>query len=414
MGQDLRQAREGRHAGRHPAASVRPVPGHALPGGHQGWRITSCQDESSTSRAWRRPATCSPRTPRSALHHLLAANCRGLSSNRCTPQCGIDFGYADRVQHLPRRSGGAPSAELNEERARPPSHRLISTAQQLSDSPSALAVRESAGGCHTGRQEQTDITCAWCLKRESRGEADCYQQAGRQATHRAAHWPWWQHLPRHAEPDGAAHSVHGSALTTSGHSTVHYARCRRLVSWTPAASNHYCREVWPRRLSAAVREAARRRSRRQHRVPSWAAAPLPLASRLQYAACLSSTVTLTDVCLVPGLATNLVSVARLTVGRPQRQLLVYDHAVHRSARPADRRSSPTWTRPTTCTDCGLRMDGAADSRPASCRRVAPRPQHCLAAGEDSEAKQLPPSMLWHQRLGHVNHRAVSHATRAAA
>ena len=107
-------------------------------------------------------------------------------------------------------------------------------------------------------------------------------------------------------------------------------------------------------------------------------------------------ITLTDVYLAPGLATNLLSVARLTAAGLDVRFTGPQCVIRHGTRViavADLVESSNL----------YRLRTAPTPVPVAATNV-PQPQYCLAAGEQANLS-LP--VLWHRRLGHVHHMAVS-------
>ena len=258
--------------------------------------------------------------------------------------------------------------------------------QQLADSPSALAVREQqAAAARAGSRPV--ITCAFCSK-QGHEEKDCWDKHGRPARTARRNNANLATEPA-ASPPNSGYHVYTALSTTPAVAGVWYL--------DSGASNHYCREAG---LVDSVTPCAKPSvvSADGSNVPIVGTGSVTITVSPARSGLPDRVIKLTDVSLVPGLATNLVSVARLTKAgldvRFSTSLCVIRHGKQVVA-VADLDKANNLYR--------LRIAGRAEPRAAAVG--SPQPQYCLAAGE--EAKLLP-SALWHQRLGHVHHRAVAH------
>jgi hypothetical protein len=188
---------------------------------------------------------------------------------------------------------------LNEERS---AANTLAIAQQLANSPSALAVREQTAATRAANKL---ATCTWCLKR-GHIEEECYRRRDGK--------------PRINEPraDRRNDVDFAPELTIAPTNNAHYVFT--AVSATPAAgvwildtgaSTHCCREqssvdsVQPCAMPHVV-------SGHGGRMPIVGSGTVTISVAPAARGQPDRIITLTDVCLVPGLATNVVSVARLT------------------------------------------------------------------------------------------------------
>ena len=276
---------------------------------------------------------------------------------------------------------------VNEQRTLAATQSLVQ--QQLAGSPSAFAVREQQEAA--ARAARKRATCTWCLKRghieeECFGKRDGKPRADPRADRHGN--AYFATEPATAPPDRVYHVY--TALSTTPAAGVWYL--------DSGASNHYCREA---SLVDSVQPCAK------PSVVSADGSSVPIVGNCSVTLRISPArrgqpdrvIKLTGVSLVPGLATNLVSVARLTAAgldvRFSTSLCVIRDGKQVVA-VADLDKTNNLYR--------LRTAGRAAGPGAGAVIGAPQPQYCLAAGE--EAKLLP-SALWHQRLAHVHHRAVA-------
>jgi hypothetical protein len=270
---------------------------------------------------------------------------------------------------------------LNEERAATATQTL---AQQLAESPSALAVRQPQPARAGSRD---DITCTYCLKPRHE-EKDCYRKRDGKprVTRRSS-------ANLVTEPAASA-SLNSDLQVWTTLSTTPDAGVWYLDS---GASNHYCHET---SLVDSVQPCAKPHviSADGSRVPIVGSGSVTISVSPAVRGQPDRIVKLTDVCLVPGLTTNLVSVARLTSAGLNLRFSTLLCVIRRGKQVvavADLDKANNLYR--------LRTGG----RPQTSTAVvvsAPRPQYCLAVGKEAE---LLPSALWHQRLGHVHQRAVA-------
>ena len=186
---------------------------------------------------------------------------------------------------------------VNEQRTLMATQSLVQ--QQLANSPSALAVRDQqTAAARSGRRPI--ITCAFCSK-QGHEEKDCWAKHGRPARTARRDNANLATEPAASPPDSGYHVY--TALSTTPAAGVWYL--------DSGASNHYCREAG---LVDSVQPCAK------PSVVSANGSTAPIVGNGSVTIRVSParrglpdrTIKLTDVSLVPGLATNLVSVARLT------------------------------------------------------------------------------------------------------
>ena len=188
---------------------------------------------------------------------------------------------------------------LNEERSVVATQSLA-LSQQLETSPSALAVREAQAAAARAARKAS-MTCAFCRK-QGHEEEDCWAKHGMPARNARRNNAIFASEPTVA-PTDTAHYVFTALSTTPAESGVWYL--------DTGASNHCCRE---QSLVDSVQPCAR------SHVVSGHGSPVPIVGSGTVTISVAPAVraqpdriiTLTDVYLVPGLATNVVSAARLT------------------------------------------------------------------------------------------------------
>jgi hypothetical protein len=163
----------------------------------------------------------------------------------------------------------------------------------LDNSPSALAAYQQAS---TPRPRMGDATCSWCLKRRHE-EKDCWaKRDGKPRTIRGA-------VANASEPPVASSNyMVFTALSTTPDAGAWYM--------DSGASDHCCHEV---NLVKSVTPCAIPDvvSANGSRVPVVGSGSVDITVRPVRTGQPDRTITLSDVCLVPGLGTNLVSVSRL-------------------------------------------------------------------------------------------------------
>jgi hypothetical protein len=264
---------------------------------------------------------------------------------------------------------------LNEERA----------SQSLLDSASALAATQAPDPRRDRRgprEDKSHLLCQWCGRRRHE-ERECWaKRDGRPQTYFGG------------RANAASSAPYSDHVVFTAASTAPEAGIWFVDS---AASNHYCHE-------AHLMNAIVKCDRPPILSANGASVPVtgygsvdirvPPVSRGRP----DLRITVTDVSYVPGLTTNLLSVGRLAAAGldihfPARG----DQCVMRRGRQviavADRVDGSNLYR--------LRTVGAGTAPgPAT----ATAPLVCLAAGEQAD---LPLSVLWHQRLGHINPAAVA-------
>jgi hypothetical protein len=269
-------------------------------------------------------------------------------------------------------------------------------AQSLIDSASALAATQSSTprpGRSTRRQDRNHLICTWCGKSRHE-EKECFSKRdGKPRTY-----------------DQGAHANIASSEYSTGDSRVisQLSLSDHLVftaaSTTPdagtwyidsGASNHYCHEA---NLIHSLVPCNRPDivSANGGRVPVVGTGSVNITIQQKRKGHPNLHITLTDVSLAPGLATNLVSVARLTaagldvrfsgalciIRRNQKVIAFADLVESNNLYRLRTIPPPTVTAVTT----------------------KALPQYCLATGKEAD---LPLSTLWHQRLGHIHQMAVS-------
>ena len=160
------------------------------------------------------------------------------------------------------------------------------------------------------------------------------------------------------------------------------------------ASNHYCHEA---HLISAVVPCTRSDivSANGERVPVVGSGSANIAVQSAIKGGADLRITLTNVSFVPGLATNLVSVARLAAAGLD--------VCFSGPRCVIRQGQRVIALADLVENSNLyRLRTARVMPPAGA--IPTRPQYCLAAGEQA---QLPLPDLWHRRLGHIHHMAVA-------
>ena len=266
---------------------------------------------------------------------------------------------------------------LNEERA----------TQALIDSTSALAAtqattpRPGRGNRHSDHRSQ--LQCTWC-GRARHLEKECYaKRDGKPQTY----FGQGTHANVALSPPSVNHLVFTAASTLPNVDKG---------TWyiDSGASNHYCHEA--HLLSAVVpctRPDIVSANGERMSVVGSGSADISLPSVVKGEPDLR--ITLTNVSFAPGLATNLVSVARLAAAGLHVRFsgpLCFIQQGQRVIAIADLVKNNNLYR--------LRTTRAS----MSAGTTSTKPQYCLAAGEQA---QLPLPDLWHQRLGHIHHMAVS-------
>jgi transposase InsO family protein len=203
-------------------------------------------------------------------------------------------------------------------------------------------------------------------------------------------WDKRDGLPRTTNTPQAniASSTPSSSLVFTASSTVPDSGTWYIDS---GASNHYCHEAG---LIKSVVTCSRPDivSANGGRIPVVGSGHVDLLIPSTREGQPHLTVTLTDVSYAPGLATNLVSVSRLAAAGLDVRFTGPQCIVRRGKQVivvADLVESNSLYR--------LRTVRAPATAPT-------QSQYCLAAGEQVE---LPLPVLWHRRLGHINHRAVA-------
>ena len=267
------------------------------------------------------------------------------------------------------------------------------TAQPSIDSPNALAASQLVPqpSKNTKRQDRNQLICTWCGKPRHE-EKECWSKRdGRPRTYQ-----------------GNQANVVSPGLSTGNSRVISNTDYDHMVftaastdpdagTWyiDSGASNHYCHEA---KLLNAVVPCTRPDiiSANGERVPVLGSGTVDLTIRSVSEGRPDIRITLTDVSLAPGLATNLVSVARLAaaglkVHFSKKQCIISRHK--RVIAIADLVESSNLYR--------LRTSQIHTSAHASAKAL---PQYCLAVGEQAK---LPMHALWHQRLGHIHHMAVS-------
>jgi transposase InsO family protein len=248
------------------------------------------------------------------------------------------------------------------------------------ESASALAVSQRAPAPGPKRK----VTCTWCLKKNHE-EKDCWtKQRGEPRNTNGTLNGNQAYLAAAAPPDG--HYVFTAATTMADAGTWYV---------DSGASHHYCHEA---ELVKSMSPCAAPDivSATGDRVPVKACGSVDIYVQPVKGAQGDILITLTDVYYAPGLATNLVSVSRLTAAgldvRFCGQQCVIRHGT-RIIAVADLVDSNKLYRLRT------------SAPPAKTSMTVARSQYSLAA--TGEEEQLPLPVLWHRRLGHIHHAAVA-------
>jgi transposase InsO family protein len=244
----------------------------------------------------------------------------------------------------------------------------------------------------SNRRERDDVTCTYCGK-PNHEESKCWKKHGRPPR-----------TPRdsHANVASQSSSSSGSQSTNSNHvaftaiSDPPDSGLHPDVTWylDSGASNHYCHL---RELVKDIEHCSSRpdvKSAGGDRMPIMGCGSVFINLPPDRHTKRSLLIKVSDVCFVPTMTVNLLSVSRITAAGYTVEFGASDCKIKEGKRViavADLVKDNNLYRLRTVSSPV--KDG-----------VASQPQYCLAVGEPA---QQPPSELWHQRLGHLNHRAVS-------
>ena len=267
-------------------------------------------------------------------------------------------------------------------------------AQSLMDSASALATTQTSTprpGKSTRRQDRSHLICTWCGKPRHE-EKECFSKRdGKPRTYQGP-----QANIAIEDPTGDSRVISqlfpSDQLVFTATSVVPDAGTWYIDS---GASNHYCHVA---ELINNVTPCTRPDivSANGGRIPVIGSGSVNLIIQPTRKGQPNRRITLTDVSLAPGLATNLISVARLTAAGLDVRFSGAACVIRRHGKVialADLVESNNLYRLRTV-------------RAPTPIAVTPKahPQYCLAAGDEAE---LPLPVLWHQRLGHIHQMAVS-------